>query len=72
MYIQYITIENLGAVSFYHADLGKDVNLLDSLYNDEITAALRLLLCNKPLPAMSPAWLRENTRISAAICSTDA
>ncbi len=72
MYIEHITIENFGAILFYDADFTPELNLLDSRYASEISAALAFLLCNKKSPAIPEPWLRECTQISARIRLADA
>ena len=47
MIIKNITIRNFGAVSCYEAALTSDLNVLESRYAPEISAAINILLCNK-------------------------
>ena len=57
MIIKNIKIRNFGAVSYYEAALTSDLNILDSQYAPEISAAIDILLCNKTgqiLPPISP------------------
>ncbi len=71
MFIQHIKIRNFGSIVSYDVVLTQELNLIDSRYIDEIAAAIRVLLCNKTIPAISQ-WLQEDTRISAIISLANA
>jgi hypothetical protein len=71
MFIQHITIENFGAICSYEIDLAQKLNLIDSRYADEISAAIRFLLCSELQPMLPKQWLHRETRISATIYLED-
>lgn len=71
MVIRHIRIRDFGAVSLYDAALTPELNIIDSRYTQEISAAIPVLLCSKTQPPISPGWLRPTTRLTAEIhCKT--
>ena len=71
MLIEHITIENFGALSFYHTELTQALNLIDSHYADEIAAAAGFLLCSRSSTAIPSRWLQADTRIFARVRLND-
>lgn len=67
MFIAHIAIQNFGAVPFYEASFTPELNLLDSCYADELSAALSFLLCSNAPYQIPQQWLQKDTRISAKV-----
>lgn len=67
MMIRHITIRDFGAVSFYDAALTPSLNIIDSHYISEISAAIALVLCSKVQPAVPSAWIHCTTGLTAEV-----
>ena len=65
-----ITVNNLGAVPSYHAELTPQINIIGSCHTPEISVAIGFLLSNKSA-AIPNAWLRNETIISADVSLND-
>lgn len=73
MTIRRITIRDFGAAAFYDTALTRSLNILDTRYSAEISAAIRILLCSKAQQTIPSMWLRSSTRLTADVLSeTDA
>lgn len=64
MFIRHITIQNLGAISFFEAEFSQQVTLLRCRHTAELSAALAFLMYRDDIPEH---WLQENTRLRAQI-----
>lgn len=71
MYIQHISIYNLGAIQFYEAEFTPELNLIDSRYTAEISAVLAYLMCSHTSQEIPERWLREDTHILAKVTMAD-
>ena len=71
MFIQHITIENLGAIRHYDTELGQGLNIVESRYGAELYAAIGFLSCNGEACGFPEQWLRDDLLISATICLND-
>jgi len=69
MIIRHLTIRDFGAVSLYDAVLTPELNIIDSRYTQEISAAIAFLLCSKAQQTIPPSWLRTTTRLAAEVLS---
>ena len=67
MCIEYIKIENFGAIRSYRGDFSPELNIIDSRYSAEIAAAVHFVLCSRGSSSIPERWLREDTRISAGV-----
>lgn len=67
MIIRHITIQDFGAVSFYDAALKPELNIIDSRYTPEISAAIGLFLCSKAQHTIAPTWIRSTTHLTAEV-----
>jgi len=73
MIIQRITIQDFGSVQFYDTVLTPELNIIDSRYTPEISAAIEFFLCSKAQQTIPSMWLRSSTRLTAEVLSeTDA
>ena len=71
MFIQHITIENLGVIHHYDTDLRQGLNIVESRYATELHEAIAFLVCNDQVPGIPEQWLQDSLRISATICLED-
>ena len=69
--IEHIALCNLGGVDVFSATLCPGLNLLETHFVPEISAAISFLLCNRSAPAIPKAWLRKNTRVTARVLFND-
>lgn len=67
MIIQHITIQDFGSIQFYDTALTRSLNIIDSRYTPEISAAIELFLCSKAQQTIPPTWLRPTTRLTAEV-----
>ena len=67
MFIQHITIENLGAISYYDIELRQGFNIVESRYSAELHEAIAFLICNDQVHGIPEQWLRDDLLISATI-----
>lgn len=64
MIFKYITVKNFGSVQCYDVVLGSKLNVLDTLFTAEISAAVELLLCKSAIPV---ADVKKKTLIRAEV-----
>lgn len=62
-----ITVNNFGSVLSYHAELTQRINILDTHYVAEISAAIEFLLGNQSTQFVPTQWLQNDTMICADI-----
>lgn len=67
MTIRHITIRDLGSVSLFETELKPELNIIDTRYIPEISAAVAFLLCSKAFRGIPKSWLRNTTRLTAEI-----
>lgn len=67
MRIRRITIRDFGAVRFWDAALTRSLNIIDSHYTREISAAIALFLCSKAQQVIPSTWIRSTTHLCAEV-----
>lgn len=68
MIFTHITVNNFGSVRSFDTDLTPAINIIDTYFAPEFSAAIEFLICNKRSQATPKAWLRKDTRIVANVC----
>lgn len=71
MIIKRITVKNFGSVEYYDAVLTPQINILDTLFAEEILTAIELVLCSKSLSERTICGLRHNTLIRAEVLADE-
>lgn len=67
MRIIHISVRDLGCLSAWDFTLAPGINLMDTPYTAELTAAIEYLLCSKASRCIPAAWIQESTRLAAKV-----
>ena len=67
MIIKKFTIRDFGAVTFFDTALTPKLNIVDSRYSAEISAAMGIFLCSKAQEPVPSGWIRPTTRLAARV-----